>query len=139
MRYYMIIVFGWCLVSPTDAETLQTKTCTQEEAMQAEAEASTLKNWDAVYRSFKKFGHCDDGAIGEGYSEVVGRLLARDWKHFNRLITLASSDAHFERFVIRHVDETVPADKLEQIIENTSASCPSRAKRLCAQIRTAAR
>ncbi|HEV7817019.1 MAG TPA: hypothetical protein VGP06_18215, partial [Janthinobacterium sp.] len=61
----------------------QNKICTREEAIQAETEASSLKDWDAVYRSFKRFSHCDDAAIGEGYSDVVGRLLTTDWAHFH--------------------------------------------------------
>ena len=138
MRHFLIVVFGCCVVLVAQAEALQTKSCTQEEAIQAETEASTLKNWDDVYRSFKQFAHCDDGAIGEGYSDVVGRLLAKDWKHVGRLLTLTSSDKKFERFVIRHVDETVPSDELKQIIKNTNSHCSSRGKRLCAQIKNAA-
>jgi hypothetical protein len=75
---YLLFIAGWCLISTCQAEDLQKKTCSQEEAIQAETEASTLKDWTAVYISFKRFSHCDDAAISEGYSDAVGRLLAKD-------------------------------------------------------------
>jgi hypothetical protein len=52
------------------------KPCTREEAMQAADDTDHLDNWNAVYRSFKRFSQCDDGGIAEGYSDDVGKLLA---------------------------------------------------------------
>lgn len=138
MRIYFI-VFVWSLLLAGQAEASQNKTCTREEAIQSETEASTLSDWDAVFVSFKHFAHCDDGAIWEGYSDAVVRLLARDWEHFDRLLMLISSNKKFEHFIIRHIDETVPADELQQIIENASVRCSSKGKRLCKQIEAAAR
>jgi hypothetical protein len=42
------------------------KQCTRAEAIAAEEEAESLKNWDQIYRSYKRFSHCDDAAIAEG-------------------------------------------------------------------------
>lgn len=112
--------------------------CSREDAIQAEKEASTLADWDAVYRAFKRYGHCDDASVGEGYSETVGRLLAKDWQHFGRLVQLAKNSRSFERFVIRHVDETVPSDDLRQIVENARMKCPLNAQRLCGLVKHAA-
>ena len=58
------IVIAACPVSSADA---QAKQCSREEAIQAEATASLLATWSDILGSFRKFGHCDDGAIAEGY------------------------------------------------------------------------
>src|SRR5216683_3499923 len=102
-----------------------TPLCTGEQAKKAEAEADQLKGWNAVYRSFVRYGHCDDGAIAEGYSDTVGRLLAHDWEHVDEMFRLTSADNTFKRFVLRHTDETIPADELKAIANNAKLHCPS--------------
>jgi hypothetical protein len=72
------------------ASDAATKKCTKTEAMEAEKEADSLKDWDQVYRSYKRFSQCDDGAIAEGYSESITKLLAEDWKSSNRLLVLTN-------------------------------------------------
>jgi hypothetical protein len=114
------------------------KKCTHEEAYQAESDTDNFKRWDDIYQSFKRFGHCDTGAISEGYSDAIGRLLADDWKHFDRLSKLCSSNKRFERFVVKHIDATIPANVLQKIVDNARLNCPSRAARLCKTIEAAA-
>lgn len=115
------------------------KMCTQEEAIQAESEANKLNDWDSLYSSFKRFAHCDDAAISEGYSASVGRLLAFDWQHLKRLSELTKSDKEFKRFVFKHIDELVPADQLKIILDNARTHCPVGMEGLCKQIEDAAR
>lgn len=43
--------------------------CTLQEAFAAERTASTLRSWPEVHSAFIRYGHCDDGAIGEGFSD----------------------------------------------------------------------
>lgn len=129
IRIISSILFSLVLLS--DANASEKKQCTQEEAFQAESEANTLKDWDSVYRSFRRFEHCDDGAISEGYSDTIGRQLAHDWEHFLRLNEICSSDKRFERFILKHVNSTMRANVWEIIINNTRLRCPSKAERLC--------
>jgi hypothetical protein len=112
--------------------------CTQDEAIRAEQESNRLNDWNSVYLSFQRFAHCDDGAISEGYSDSIGRLLSVNWKDFPRLLTLTTDDQKFERFVIKHIDETVPKKVLDIIIENASNKCPTDGTRLCRLIKEAA-
>ncbi len=42
------------------------RTCTEAEARRAEIEAETPRAWEVLYRSYKLYRQCDDGAIGEG-------------------------------------------------------------------------
>lgn len=123
------------LASPVDA---QSKPCTDADERQAERQADLLKSWDQVYRSYKKFAQCDDGAVAEGYSNAVGKLLANNWGHFPRLIKLASAHKGFEEFVVRHVDESLPGETLNKISKNARTRCPADAKALCSLIIDAA-
>lgn len=110
------------------------KPCNTSEERQAFSEADGLKDWDALHRSFIRFGHCDDGAIAEGYSDTVGRLLARDWEHIGTLGKLVVSDKKFESFVLRHIDETLPTGTLKAIANHAEKSCPADETALCRKI-----
>src|SRR5882757_2552859 len=99
------------LVTSAFASDAAIKKCTKAEAMEAEKEADSLKDWDQVYRSYKRFSQCDDGAIAEGYSDSITTLLADDWKSFTRLLVLTNRSRDFMGFVLKHIDETVPGDR----------------------------
>ena len=91
-----------------------------------------LKSWDSVYRFYKQFSHCDDGSIGEGISDAIAKLLANRWDRFPEFVKLASNDKAFEKFVLRHVDETIDwTSDAPRIHENASRHCPSNAGRMC--------
>ena len=114
------------------------KPCTRQEAMQAADDTDHLDNWNAVYQSFKRFSQCDDGGIAEGYSDDVGKLLADHWDQFPSLVKLATSDRAFQTFVVRHIDETIPADTLKKAAKNAKTRCPASATGLCKLIARAA-
>jgi hypothetical protein len=107
------------------------KVCTQEQGKRALDESDSLKDWNSVYRSFKSYAHCDDGAIAEGYSDTVGRLLADDWQHVDLLYRLAASDGSFKGFVLRHIDETIPDEELKAIVKNAKFRCPAGKSHFC--------
>ncbi len=106
--------------------------------MNAEKDTDNLKSWDRVYRSYKHFSQCDQGAIGEGYSDAIAELLANQWGQFDRFVTLAGRDAAFQQFVLRHIDETVPAETLLKISENARSDCMLGAQHLCELVVNAA-
>jgi len=133
----LIILFSFFAIASCSSIAAE-KSCSREEAIRAETEASSLPDWNSLYKAFLRFGHCDDGAISEGYSETVGRLLANDWELFEKLRTLSLRDKRFEQFVIRHIDDTVPSDYLNKIIDNVNQHCSSDSKRLCKLIYDAA-
>jgi hypothetical protein len=132
---FLIILF---LMPSAVADDAATRKCTQAEATQAEKEADSLRDWDQVYRSYKKFSQCDDGAIAEGYSDSVTKLLADDWKSFNRFVALANRNGDFRDFVLKHIDESVPADRLAKIVSNARSECPGGGRPLCALVAKAA-
>lgn len=108
--------------------------CTQEEAMKAENAALDLNSWTEVFDSYRRYGHCDDGAIAEGYSDSVARLLSDNWPKVQELNRLCAHHESFERFVLRHVDELMSIDQARRIREQAKTQCPKEASRLCKAI-----
>ncbi len=133
MRLISLVLILFFMTSAF-ADHAAIKKCTQAEATQAEKEADSLKDWDQVYRAYKRFSHCDDGAIAEGYSDSVTKLLADDWKSFNRLLVLTNRNRGFRSFVLKHVDESAPGDSLAKIANNARSECPAGGRNLCLSI-----
>ena len=110
------------------------KNCLREDAIKAEMEASSLKNWPEIFSSYNKYWQCDDGAIAEGYSSSIATLLASHWDQFEELSALARKHSAFKKFVLRHIDATMTSDQGNAIRENLRSRCPADAKQLCKQI-----
>ena len=115
----------------------ETRICTKEESIEAEGLA-TAQSWDELHQQFKRYVHCDDGAIGEGFSESVSILLAEHWGDIGQLGAILKSDPAFRKFVIQHINDTVPIDRLERIVKNVDKRCPRNLKKLCRDIEAAA-
>ena len=130
------IICYWLLLLPAFllADNF-TRPCSKEDAIRADTGASTLKDWTEVYIAYKQFAQCDDGGIGEGYSESIARLLSNRWSAVGGLNRLTSRDKGFEKFVLRHVDETMSPTEAKAIRRNAEDRCPSGAKRVCDKIR----
>lgn len=130
---WLIAAIFTCLVGTFPPETAHAEKypCTIVEGRRALDQAVMLRSWDALYRSYKKFGHCDDGAIAEGYSESVARILADHWNSLPRLAELAGKNAAFRAFVIRHLDATLNTDDLERIKKNATTRCPPNLRNTC--------
>jgi hypothetical protein len=92
-------------------------------------EADTLRTWDALYKSYSLYQKCDDGAIAEGYSESVARVLVDHWNTLPQLVELAKKEPKFLHFVLRHVDATGDAKDLERIKAEAKAQCPTGLRR----------
>ena len=133
-----ILVFTLALSSTAFAAEPAEKQCTKQEAIQAESGLDSLNSWDAVYHSYRTFSHCDDGSVAEGYSDVVTRLLADDWKHFPRLVALTNTNKPFRDFVLKHIDETVSDTVRSKIADNSRSRCPKGSQSLCRSIVAAA-
>src|SRR5438445_2135806 len=111
----LIIVLSLTFGSKALADKSAKTHCTEQDAIQAEKEADSLSDWDQVYRSYRMFSQCDDGAIAEGYSDAMSKLLTNGWNHFDRLLTLTKNDKPFQQFVMKHINETISDDFLVNI------------------------
>jgi hypothetical protein len=131
-----VVIALSCLIfaAVTAGASEKARPCTRQDAIRAEKEASSLLSWAQVYKSYKEFSQCDDGAIAEGYSDSVARLLSDRWRGTGQLNRSISHDRDFEMFVLRHVDELMSPIQAENIVKNAKDFCPSSATRLCERI-----
>lgn len=108
--------------------------CSQKEAQEAEEDSGIVRSWEQSYLLFQRYKHCDDGAIAEGFSESISVLLSAHWTDISSLGKTIKFDPSFYKFVIKHIDETVPTERLRQIEHNASTQCPQNLKKLCRDI-----
>lgn len=133
-RGYFFAMLSLASITATSAYAAALK-CSQPEAIKAEEQSSSLRDWDAVYAAFRRYSHCDDGAISEGYSESVGNIMANRWDLTPRLTELINRSPAFGRFVLKHLDETVPEENWRRIARNVGGKCPPGSARTCALIK----
>ena len=108
--------------------------CEPDTAKKAEEIAATAASWEQAHTMFKDYSACDDGAVGEGFTESVTSLLANRWSDLPQLSTISESDADFKEFVLRHIDETAPEDRLVAISRLARDRCADAQRSLCALI-----
>lgn len=125
------------LACRADANANANAICTAAQARAAETRVLSLASWDQFHSAYKTFQHCDDGAIGEGFSESASLLMAEKWRSLNRLNRLARRNEEFLDFVLKHIDETVPEERLRQIENNAKNRCSELTKSICLAMRRA--
>jgi hypothetical protein len=113
--------------------------CTTQDAIAADSDLGRLTSWAAVYRSFRRYKQCDDGSIGEGYSDKIVILLTKHWPTVIALSSLAQADPEFGDFVLSHVDELMSPDQAKVIIDNAGNHCPAGVSTLCKRLDAKAR
>ena len=113
------------------AASAQQSQCSNADAQSAETEAESLRSWDDLYKSYKRYRQCDDGAIWEGYSESVARILVDHWATLPRFGQLAHKDEGFRLFVLKHVDQTIDGEDARTIRANAEHACPGRLRDFC--------
>ena len=97
-----------------------------------------LTIWNSVYRAFKNYAACDDGAIAAGFSDQIVHLLSRDWGSLQQAQGLFKKDPDFEQFVLNHIDPSADESDLVVLSRLARDQCPSGAGKLCSQIAAAA-
>jgi hypothetical protein len=125
-----LIFITFLTVSATEA-----KECTKMEAFAAESVVDYLNSWKEIYKAFKEFGHCDDGAIEEGFDEAISVQWADQWKTLPEMIKYTKEDTEFIIFIYKRIGtETVPFDRWEIIVNKAKADCPKIAQEFCNEI-----
>lgn len=133
-----LLVIICCSLACFAQQKQRQKPCRQQEAQAADSRIDQLKSWSLVHDFYSEFSNCDDGGIAEGVSDAVGKLLADHWETLDCLQKMTSVDTGFQKFVIRHLDGTLPAETLQKIASNAQKRCSNNAKSLCSEIRQAA-
>ena len=104
------------------------------DAKHALTEGSRLRSWDVLHKSYRLYGKCDDGALAEGYSESVARILVDRWSTLPRLAFLAKNDNKFLQFVLKHVDATLDLNDLGTIKTKAQRQCPTGLRTVCDEL-----
>jgi hypothetical protein len=127
MRYASILL----LLMLCGAANAQSSKCPAPQDQIADAVIDYLDSWKNVAMAFRQFKACDDGAIAEGLSEAVARLLADHWEKLRDLTALAHSYPGLEDFVVLHLDETISQNDAAKIADFARHRCPASASALC--------
>jgi hypothetical protein len=115
----------------------QERPCTvpESEIAMKEALGPPFQAWDALYKSYKLHGNCDDGIMAENYGESVARILVDHWSTLPRLASLARKNTDFRHFVLKHVDATLDMKDIEKIRTKAERQCPKGLHTLCDDLR----
>jgi len=108
--------------------------CSMQLAAEAETVAARASSWNQLQEHFSRFAACDDGAIAEGFSDSATRLLADDWARIGDYDRLVANMPMFEAFVMKHIDESVPKERLRRIIRLATTACPNGLESRCRAI-----
>ena len=108
--------------------------CCGRDANKALDEADTLRSWDALYASYSKYRSCDDGAISEGFSESVARIMVNHWSTMPQLGRILKKDGDFRQFVLIHLNATLDEKDLKKIKTKARSQCPASLTALCNEI-----
>ncbi len=112
--------------------------CDDGIAIQASALIATINTWTHLHQFYEKYLSCDDGYVAEGVSEKVTVMLAEDWSSLNELEPFQRADPMFEKFILHHVDATVPTDRLTSIWKQADTQCPPTLIKFCQQLKASA-
>jgi hypothetical protein len=134
IRRLAVTVAAFVVLAQSLPASAQDRICTSDEAQRADLQAGTHRSWEALYKSYKRFGHCDDGSIAEGYSESVARILVDHWNTLPQLATLGNKDAKFLRFALSHLDATLDTGDIEKIKAKAATRCPPGLHAVCIQL-----
>jgi hypothetical protein len=110
--------------------------CTQVKQLGLEKEASELRNWPSLYKSYRTYRTCPfDADAAEGYSESVARILVDHWDSVSEGAKLFRNDRTFEKFVFGALNDTLADADLERIRSLSNDSCPSGMELVCKRFR----
>jgi hypothetical protein len=134
MRTWFLILFLLCVSAP-----LYAGGCTSAQAKAADSASDSWHSWPSIFAAYERYGQCDDGAIGEGFSDSIVHLLASDWDKLSQAQHFIARQPPFQAFIIRHIDATADSNELHSVQRYATLSCPPSATTLCRQIAGAAK
>ena len=91
--------------------------------------------WSDLYAAYLHLGKNADGVVAGAFTDKVSSLLADRWDLVNDLRMLGSKDKRFMNFVMKNINEAIPADRARKIMESSTKECfPKENKQLCQKI-----
>jgi hypothetical protein len=148
----MLVGLMICVANPSDAGATGTSdpettdpwtACSREAAIEAEDTLSQLSiramketdrnHWPELKSWWLKYYACDDGSIGEGFSEATIQLLRREWSEGQKALL---RDASLRSAALRHIDATLGDSDVRVVRQQALSRCNrGKAEReLCREI-----
>jgi hypothetical protein len=138
-NWLLVVIFMCVAINQTPEVMAAPRKCTvDDEKSVLNMLSPPQKTWGNLHDVYKKYVHCDDGSVGEGFSENVVFLLVNHWPNLNELSQISKKDHKFKNFVIKHIDESVNRTDLESIVSLSRSSCKEHSHALCKKIGNAA-
>ena len=101
-------------------------------------ESARVASWGDLQSFRQRYRSCsDDGVYAEIYSDLVTTILSNSWASLAILDALGSEDPNYLNFVLKHIDMTSPADRLDRIEKLAKGSCQPKLVALCDRIAAA--
>ena len=92
------------------------------------------ETWADLYRSFKRYAQCDDGAVAEAWSDFVATLLAEHWGAIRDLNALAKAHPIRKIRLTPHRRDDESRSVKWTIKRSAKDNCPVDARGLCERI-----
>ena len=88
-----------------------------------------------MYRFYRQFKHCVDGAIAQGVDDKIQRLWTENCSSLTKMIELTNKDKDFKVFIWDHLTkESLSKENIKQIVCNARNNCPKTASKFCSVI-----
>jgi hypothetical protein len=109
------------------------KACSKAESAAAERAMDKIVGWASLYKAYADYRHCDTGAVSDGFTDAMLRLMV-DWKHVDQLAGNVAKDAEYKAWLHKHLLSPAAKDDLESVYSRAKSSCPAAQKDFCAAL-----
>jgi hypothetical protein len=109
------------------------KPCTKADAANGEKAIERTNNWNQLYKTWQDYSHCDTGAVADGYTDSLMRLMV-EWKGLDSLAAAMQKDPQFKEWVHARLKSPAAKDDQPTIYSRAMSSCPKAMDALCAEI-----
>ncbi|HTM57628.1 MAG TPA: hypothetical protein VL123_04360 [Candidatus Udaeobacter sp.] len=100
-------------------------------------ERNQPRTWQEVHAAYVRFSGCDDGVVGQWFSDLVVKRLANRWSTFPDLVLIVRKDPAFGPWVVSHVDASSDSLDLAHAVHNARSRSFRRGATLCRRIAAA--
>lgn len=109
------------------------KPCTKADAANAEKAIERSNNWNQLYKSWQDYRHCDTGAVADGFTDSLMRLMV-EWKGVDALAAAMQKDPEFKEWVHARLKSPAAKDDQPTVYSRAKASCPAGMDTFCAEL-----
>ncbi len=114
------------------AAAVAQKPCTKADESAAMKAIDRISTWAALQSTWKSWRHCDQGPVGEQFTEAILRLVI-DWKNVNQLAD-AMKDADYNAFILAHLKSPEAKGDAQDVYSRTKANCPRGLESFCKEM-----